>query len=314
VLEAHHPEIEALSAELLTLALDCQSVAFIAVAYMLREAARDTEIHPTLRRLRVERSRYWLERIVALAVARGASEDEDHQEGLEQLPLLDPATRWPLASLEIEQPEPEDPSKPSASFSLRPRSRTEPPAGQVFIRGHYLEAAALTHLAQRLQGRAQVLGKSVEILTQPLARPLLVGEDRALVFSMLGLESIADTICCALIDHCRLAAHHWPGNVRELRNVIERCVLFADTEAFPAEWLQLGEPQPADAAQAIESAGNRLILPLDGSISLEEMERYILQKALEQHQYNISATARALGATRETLRYRVDKYDLLPRG
>jgi DNA-binding NtrC family response regulator len=112
----------------------------------------------------------------------------------------------------------------------------------------------------------------------------------------------------------RLAAHHWPGNVRELRNVIERCVLFADTEAFPAEWLQLGEPQPADAAQAIESAGNRLILPLDGSISLEEMERYILQKALEQHQYNISATARALGATRETLRYRVDKYDLLPRG
>jgi DNA-binding NtrC family response regulator len=57
----------------------------------------------------------------------------------------------------------------------------------------------------------------------------------------------------------------------------------------------------------------RLILPLDGSISLEEMERYILQKALEQHQYNISATARALGATRETLRYRVDKYGLLPR-
>ncbi|MEJ2644627.1 MAG: sigma-54 dependent transcriptional regulator, partial [Gammaproteobacteria bacterium] len=38
----------------------------------------------------------------------------------------------------------------------------------------------------------------------------------------------------------KLQAHQWPGNVRELRNVVERCVLLAETEQFPAEWLQLG--------------------------------------------------------------------------
>lgn len=108
----------------------------------------------------------------------------------------------------------------------------------------------------------------------------------------------------------KLRAHHWPGNVRELRNVIERCVLFADGPVFPAQWLQLpGQESTASDSSMVEPK-DRICLPLDGSMALEEMDRFIIKTALERADNNLTAAARALGTTRETLRYRVRKYNL----
>jgi transcriptional regulator with GAF, ATPase, and Fis domain len=45
-------------------------------------------------------------------------------------------------------------------------------------------------------------------------------------------------------------------------------------------------------------------------MALDEMDSYIIQIALEKTDYNITAAARALGTTRETLRYRIHKYQL----
>ena len=45
-------------------------------------------------------------------------------------------------------------------------------------------------------------------------------------------------------------------------------------------------------------------------MALDEMDSYIIQTALEKCGYNVTATARALGTTRETLRYRIQKYNL----
>jgi transcriptional regulator with GAF, ATPase, and Fis domain len=45
-------------------------------------------------------------------------------------------------------------------------------------------------------------------------------------------------------------------------------------------------------------------------MALEDMERHIIQTALERYDHNVMATARALGTTRETLRYRIQKYGL----
>ena len=104
----------------------------------------------------------------------------------------------------------------------------------------------------------------------------------------------------------KLAAHHWPGNVRELRNVIERCVLFSNNEQLPVQWLQLG-PIEATSAQV---EGDRICLPLNGSMALDDMDCHIIKTALERNKYNVAATARALGTTRETLRYRINKYGL----
>jgi transcriptional regulator with PAS, ATPase and Fis domain len=104
-----------------------------------------------------------------------------------------------------------------------------------------------------------------------------------------------------------LKAYHWPGNVRELRNVIERCVLFSDNAVFPGQWLQLpGLPDIKHDRASIDT----LCLPLDGSMVLDDMDRFIIKTALERADNNLAAAARALGTTRETLRYRVRKYNL----
>ncbi|MDO9214628.1 MAG: sigma-54 dependent transcriptional regulator [Methylococcales bacterium] len=105
----------------------------------------------------------------------------------------------------------------------------------------------------------------------------------------------------------KLKAHDWRGNVRELRNVIERCVLFADSDTFPIQWLQLPRQAVLDKA---ESDSNAIYLPLDGSMALDDMDKFIIKTALERADNNLTAAARALGATRETLRYRVKKYNL----
>lgn len=106
----------------------------------------------------------------------------------------------------------------------------------------------------------------------------------------------------------KLKAHYWPGNVRELRNVIERCVLFADGPIFPEQWLQL--PGQQNSPMTGSHANNSIFLPLDGSMALDDMDRFIIKTALERADNNLAAAARALGATRETLRYRVRKYNL----
>jgi two-component system, NtrC family, response regulator AtoC len=121
----------------------------------------------------------------------------------------------------------------------------------------------------------------------------------------------------------KLKAHHWPGNVRELRNVIERCVLFSDGATFPEQWLQLpGQHSQAglsdrdqrvagfDSHSQAKSSEQGIFLPLDGSMALDDMDRFIIKTALERADNNLTGAARALGATRETLRYRVRKYNL----
>jgi two-component system, NtrC family, response regulator AtoC len=107
-----------------------------------------------------------------------------------------------------------------------------------------------------------------------------------------------------------ILAYDWPGNIRELRNVLERCVLLAHDQNLPIEWLQLQKPhtQPAIGNPSDHQQG--LVIPLDGSLSLRDMEKFIIQEALNRCDANVTAAARMLGTTRETLRYRVQKYHL----
>lgn len=117
----------------------------------------------------------------------------------------------------------------------------------------------------------------------------------------------------------RLRAHRWSGNVRELRNVIERCVLFAQGEELPLQWLQLdaegvigafGTQGAEPGTEARTREGDWISLPLDGSLGLEEMDRAIIVATLERNRHNVAAAARALRTTRDTLRYRIKKYGI----
>jgi two-component system, NtrC family, response regulator AtoC len=102
-----------------------------------------------------------------------------------------------------------------------------------------------------------------------------------------------------------LLQHPWPGNVRELRNVLEQAVLLHPGAMVEAEHLALSPPRgraavsPADAAPTAVAEG-----------SLPEIERRALLQALESNAWNVSRAARVLGISRDTLRYRMEKFDL----
>jgi len=110
-----------------------------------------------------------------------------------------------------------------------------------------------------------------------------------------------------------LRSYDWPGNVRELRNVIERCVLLAEGPFLSLQWLELrSHDAAADTRRNGEQdeRGDRVVLRLDGTQSIDDMERSILERALERTRQNVTAAARLLGTTLQTLRYRIDKYGL----
>jgi DNA-binding NtrC family response regulator len=101
-----------------------------------------------------------------------------------------------------------------------------------------------------------------------------------------------------------LSAYSWPGNVRELENVIERMVVLARGDTITTEDLpeQIRRPRPHAANVVLE-------LPQEG-LSIEQVEREIIRRALEMHGGNQTRTARYLDITRSALIYRMQKYGL----
>ncbi len=91
-----------------------------------------------------------------------------------------------------------------------------------------------------------------------------------------------------------LVAHSWPGNVRELEHVIERAVLLCQGERIRSDDLAL-RPRP-DGAPRLEE------------MTLEEVEKYLIRRALDRHQGNVSRAADALGLSRSALYRRLQQY------
>jgi transcriptional regulator with PAS, ATPase and Fis domain len=115
-----------------------------------------------------------------------------------------------------------------------------------------------------------------------------------------------------------LKSYDWPGNVRELKNVIERAVLMARTDAILPEDLSINQRVGSDQLHepgavvpvTIEGMGSiRVTFPPWG-ISLEEVERQIIAEALKATRGNVSGAAHLLHISRDTLRYRIKKYGL----
>jgi two-component system response regulator AtoC len=108
-----------------------------------------------------------------------------------------------------------------------------------------------------------------------------------------------------------LRGHRWPGNVRELRNIIEQAVLLAPGAVIDGEHLNLcspltfqGEDEPAPAA--LDGVAR---FPSEG-VQLATVERDLLLRALNHTAWNVTKAARLLGVSRDTLRYRIDKFRL----
>jgi DNA-binding NtrC family response regulator len=94
-----------------------------------------------------------------------------------------------------------------------------------------------------------------------------------------------------------LTEHHWQGNVRELNHVLERAVLMAQDHLIRAGDLAL-RPVSRESQSRMED------------MSLEEVEAFLIRKALARHGGNVSHAASALGLSRSALYRRIQRYSL----
>ena len=102
----------------------------------------------------------------------------------------------------------------------------------------------------------------------------------------------------SLTDEARQAirGYHWPGNVRELMHVLERASLLAGDGPIRVEHVGLSMPAASDPA-----AGSAE-LP---DCTLAEMERRMIERAMQTTHGNVSQAARLLGITRGAMRRRL---------
>ena len=100
----------------------------------------------------------------------------------------------------------------------------------------------------------------------------------------------------------RLIQYPWPGNVRELENAVERAVVVATSA-------QLSLAMLPEEIQEWSPAGRTAPRPLE-EFTLEEMERFLIEKTLERTGGNKSEAARLLKVHRRSIYNRMKKYGL----
>ncbi|WP_273150885.1 sigma-54-dependent transcriptional regulator [Methylophaga thiooxydans] len=101
-----------------------------------------------------------------------------------------------------------------------------------------------------------------------------------------------------------LQSYSWPGNIRELQHVVERAVMLSPQGVIESSQLMLQAPNAA-ATENDYSGVDSL-----SEMTLEQVEKYLIENALEKTAGNVSRAARKLGLTRMAMRYRMEKYQL----
>ena len=95
------------------------------------------------------------------------------------------------------------------------------------------------------------------------------------------------------LAHDKLLRYSWPGNIRELQHTIEKAVILSESNIIKPEDLYLRTGSPVNFNSSVST--------------LEEMEKKMIQLALEKNNGNFTAAADQLGITRQTLYNRIKR-------
>ncbi len=97
------------------------------------------------------------------------------------------------------------------------------------------------------------------------------------------------------LAHKKLKDYSWPGNVRELQHTIEKAVILSDSVTLnPDDFIFKSMGKQTGAS----------------SMTFDEMEKHMIEDALEKHNGKHSAVASQLGISRQTLYNKIKRYDL----
>ncbi len=112
--------------------------------------------------------------------------------------------------------------------------------------------------------------------------------------------------------------HNWPGNFRQLTNLLRTAIVMAGSdrevrlEHLPEDFLEdVGNIPAVEAAAPTSTSAPAspmlAVLSAAGGAKLEDIELLTIQRALEEHRGNVSAAARALGVSRNTIYRKLQK-------
>jgi len=103
-----------------------------------------------------------------------------------------------------------------------------------------------------------------------------------------------------------LEEYDFTGNVRELDHIIERAIIFAEGDTIQPEDLNL--PIPA-VFKGTTNRGGNVEIPSE-VLSMEELERWHIEKVLNSNRWDRTQTATQLGISAKTLYTKIKKYEL----
>ncbi|MBI4398654.1 MAG: sigma-54-dependent Fis family transcriptional regulator [Candidatus Omnitrophica bacterium] len=104
-----------------------------------------------------------------------------------------------------------------------------------------------------------------------------------------------------------LMEYHWPGNIRELENILERLYMLADKKGLSKEDIIKILSSELKSEKSMTQGGTMLI---ELKNETEHFERKMIEKALEDAGGNKLQAAKLLHCSRQTLQYKVRKYNL----
>lgn len=113
----------------------------------------------------------------------------------------------------------------------------------------------------------------------------------------------------------KLINYSWPGNVRELENCIENIVNLDGkiSYQFEDDMEDKNIEEIKDKHKECEvndEDDSGIYIEIGDDFKIKDIEKILIEKAIKHNQYNMSRTARSLGISRNTLYYKLDKYNI----
>jgi len=104
-----------------------------------------------------------------------------------------------------------------------------------------------------------------------------------------------------------LRSYRWPGNIRELKNSIERASLMTGGVLIGPEDLGLQDKPNKEQPAIVYS--DKFDIP-SGGVSLQEIEKSLVIKALEKSNWVQKDAAKLLGLSRRVIHYKIENYGI----